>query len=147
MDRGAWQATVHGVLKGWTPLSDSTFAQKAMSSQRHEMPVWRCWPWPHLLLAAPHSLWSSHISLPGTYCCCLRTFALTVCLECLLFLCIHARLSHSPTFYHLDWNVTFLVMLPDYSSNCKQFFPDSQYFLSSLHLLLLFFSITVATSI
>jgi len=24
MDRGAWQATVHGVEKGWTQLSDST---------------------------------------------------------------------------------------------------------------------------
>ena len=24
MDRGAWQATVHGVEKGWTRLSDST---------------------------------------------------------------------------------------------------------------------------
>ena len=22
MDRGAWQATVHGVTKSWTPLSD-----------------------------------------------------------------------------------------------------------------------------
>ena len=22
MDRGAWQATVHGVAKSWTPLSD-----------------------------------------------------------------------------------------------------------------------------
>ena len=25
MDRGAWQATVHGVTKGWTRLSDFTF--------------------------------------------------------------------------------------------------------------------------
>ena len=24
MDRGAWQATVHGVAKSWTQLSDST---------------------------------------------------------------------------------------------------------------------------
>ena len=24
MDRGAWQATVHGVAKGWTGLSDQT---------------------------------------------------------------------------------------------------------------------------
>ena len=40
MGRGAWQATVHGVTKSWTPLNDSTFAQKAMSPPRHEMPVW-----------------------------------------------------------------------------------------------------------
>ena len=25
MDRGAWQATVHGVAKSWTELSDFTF--------------------------------------------------------------------------------------------------------------------------
>ena len=25
MDRGAWRATVHGVAKGWTRLSDFTF--------------------------------------------------------------------------------------------------------------------------
>ena len=25
MDRGAWQATVHGVAKSWTRLSDFTF--------------------------------------------------------------------------------------------------------------------------
>ena len=25
MDGGAWQATVHGVKKSWTPLSDFTF--------------------------------------------------------------------------------------------------------------------------
>ena len=26
MDRGAWQATVHGVTKSWTRLSDFTFS-------------------------------------------------------------------------------------------------------------------------
>ena len=25
MDRGAWRATVHGVAKGWTQLSDSIY--------------------------------------------------------------------------------------------------------------------------
>ena len=25
IDRASWQATVHGVTKSWTPLSDSTF--------------------------------------------------------------------------------------------------------------------------
>ena len=28
MDRGAWQATVHGVAKSWTRLSDFTFTFK-----------------------------------------------------------------------------------------------------------------------
>ena len=32
MDRGAWQATVHGVAKNWTRLSDFTFTFRAILS-------------------------------------------------------------------------------------------------------------------
>ena len=31
MDRGAWWATVHGVTKSWTPLSDLTLCQHLLS--------------------------------------------------------------------------------------------------------------------
>ena len=32
MDRGAWQATVHGVPKSWTQLSDFTFTVAAAAA-------------------------------------------------------------------------------------------------------------------
>ena len=32
MDGGAWWATVHGVAKSWTQLSDSTFTSKIKSA-------------------------------------------------------------------------------------------------------------------
>ena len=32
MDKGAWQATVHGVTKSWTRLSDFTSLQRSDSS-------------------------------------------------------------------------------------------------------------------
>ena len=32
MDAGAWQATVHGVAKSWTQLSDFTFISFSQSS-------------------------------------------------------------------------------------------------------------------
>ena len=46
MDRGAWQATVHGIAKGWTRLSDFTFTfhflalEKEMAIQSSVL-VWR----------------------------------------------------------------------------------------------------------
>ena len=35
MDRGAWQATVHGVAKSWTQLSDQAQAQVTLQSIGH----------------------------------------------------------------------------------------------------------------
>ena len=32
MDRGAWEATVHGVAKSWTQLSDFTFTSLSRST-------------------------------------------------------------------------------------------------------------------
>ena len=32
MDRGAWKATVHGVTKNWTRLSDLTYTFRAILS-------------------------------------------------------------------------------------------------------------------
>ena len=33
MDGGAWWATVHGVAKSWTPLSDFTFTFKIKKTE------------------------------------------------------------------------------------------------------------------
>ena len=38
MDRGAWQATVHGVTKSWTALSDST-------ANTTQLPLYRFGTW------------------------------------------------------------------------------------------------------
>ena len=35
MDRGAWQAMVHGVAKSWTRLSDSTTTTDAMLTAKN----------------------------------------------------------------------------------------------------------------
>ena len=32
MDRGAWRATVHGVAKSWTGLSNNTFTLQTLNS-------------------------------------------------------------------------------------------------------------------
>ena len=37
MDRGAWQATVNGVAKSWTRLSDFTFAFDGGHSDQYEV--------------------------------------------------------------------------------------------------------------
>ena len=34
MDRGAWEATVHGVAKSWTRLSDFTFLRSSRQKNR-----------------------------------------------------------------------------------------------------------------
>ena len=39
MDGGAWQATVHGVAKSWTRLSDFTFTFMHWRRQWHPTPV------------------------------------------------------------------------------------------------------------
>ena len=36
MDRGAWQATVHGVTKTWTQLSDFTFFLSSLPMHESE---------------------------------------------------------------------------------------------------------------
>ena len=42
MDRGAWQATVHGVAKRWTRLSDFTFLSQIPLSDGAQPPgAWR----------------------------------------------------------------------------------------------------------
>ena len=45
MDRGAWKATVHGVKKSWTRLSNYTFTFKPLKDQTLTMTAW-CFPHP-----------------------------------------------------------------------------------------------------
>ena len=47
MDGGAWQATVHGVIKSWTRLSDFTFLcfRKKLSRPHFSHILWYCKKW------------------------------------------------------------------------------------------------------
>ena len=44
MDGGAWWATVHGVAKSWTQLSDFTFTFHFQAGQVHLLPEIFTWP-------------------------------------------------------------------------------------------------------
>ena len=41
MDRGAWRATVHGVTRSWTQLSNFTFTSKLESQLVSSAAIWR----------------------------------------------------------------------------------------------------------
>ena len=51
MDRGAWQATVHGVTESWTRLSTSTCAQGLQTAS-----ISRSWKTPQVVIRADPAL-------------------------------------------------------------------------------------------
>ena len=64
MDRGAWQATVHGVTKSWTRLKWLSSIRKLfyISQQRSMTPWWRLNMFHHLESSAPSPTLQIHIS-------------------------------------------------------------------------------------
>ena len=74
MDRGAWRATVHGVAKSWTRLSDFIFTFTTLSNIYHVFGIY-CVPVSGYLLfhtlsqqiilkSWRHDLWSQLIHCP-----------------------------------------------------------------------------------
>ena len=114
MDQGAWQATVHGVAKSQTRLSDSTHTHTHSTWKEVIMvgTVFLCFYFSVLMTVAVMGYIESWLNPHNVYSSFLRVFILQDSLMGLAFMVMHVCAHHLSIFYLQGSLGAYMCILP-----------------------------------